>query len=179
VAKKKEEIINQRFIRALAHPLRAEILDRLGGETASPKALAATLHRPLSNVAYHVRILRDCGCLDLLREEMKRGSLEHFYRAKPEAFIGGRQWRQAPRSVRAGGVSAVVIQDLSKKAIAALEAGTIDARDESVLSCAPVVVDKAGWKDLVKLGNNFVDDVLEVHKASAKRLREVTSIKVV
>lgn len=46
---------------ALTHPLRAELLDRLTTEEASPRQLAEALGTGVSRVAYHVAVLRKAG----------------------------------------------------------------------------------------------------------------------
>src|SRR4051812_47204949 len=70
-----------RIAKALAHPLRARILLRLGERVASPGDLASELGAPLGLVAYHVRMLRDYHCVELVRTEPRRGAVQHFYRA--------------------------------------------------------------------------------------------------
>lgn len=49
--------------------------------TASPRELSSTLSESLSNVSYHVRVLADCGVVELVRTRAVRGSTQHFYRA--------------------------------------------------------------------------------------------------
>jgi hypothetical protein len=46
---------------------------------ASPSELPDALGEPLGNVSYHVRILRELDCIELVRTEPRRGALEHFY----------------------------------------------------------------------------------------------------
>jgi DNA-binding transcriptional ArsR family regulator len=71
---------------ALRHPLRRRILRAMSGEDAlSPRELAATLRAPLSNVAYHVRVLADCAAVVLVRTQPVRGSMQHFYLPAVEA----------------------------------------------------------------------------------------------
>src|SRR5215218_2521186 len=70
-----------RIAKALAHPLRARILQRLGERVASPGDLAVELGAPLGVVSYHVRMLRDYDCVELVRTEPRRGALQHFYKA--------------------------------------------------------------------------------------------------
>jgi DNA-binding transcriptional ArsR family regulator len=65
---------------ALRHPLRRQILKTMADEESSPRDLAETLGRPLSNVSYHVRVLVNCGVLELVRTRQVRGSMQHFYR---------------------------------------------------------------------------------------------------
>jgi DNA-binding transcriptional ArsR family regulator len=71
---------------ALRHPLRRRILRAMSGlEEISPRELSAHLRAPLSNVAYHVRILADCAAVTLVRTVPVRGSTQHFYSPAVEA----------------------------------------------------------------------------------------------
>lgn len=71
---------------ALRHPLRREILGEMAGKKAiSPRRISATLHQPLSNVSYHVRVLAECAAIALVSTRTVRGSVQHFYRATIEA----------------------------------------------------------------------------------------------
>lgn len=72
--------------KALAHPLRAQILAELV-EEASPKTLARRLKQPLGSVSYHVGVLQNLGCVELTRTRPVRGALEHFYRARVRVRI--------------------------------------------------------------------------------------------
>jgi DNA-binding transcriptional ArsR family regulator len=68
---------------ALGHPMRRQILREMldgDGET-SPRELAAKLSQQLSALSYHVRVLAECGAVELVRTEQIRGSTQHFYRA--------------------------------------------------------------------------------------------------
>ena len=69
------ETSEARIAKALAHPLRARILQRLGERVASPGDLAVELDAPLGVVSYHVRMLRDYDCVELVGTEPRRGAL--------------------------------------------------------------------------------------------------------
>ena len=70
------------LLRALHHPLRRRILREMAdGEAASPRQLSTALRQPLSNVSYHVRVLAECGAINLVKTRPARGSVEHFYRS--------------------------------------------------------------------------------------------------
>ena len=74
--------LDERLAKALSHPLRQRILQRLNeGGIRSPNELSRELGDPLGNVSYHVRILRELDCVELVRTEQRRGALEHYYRA--------------------------------------------------------------------------------------------------
>lgn len=76
-----------RHARCLAHPLRIEILECIGVGEASPKEIADTLAKPLSVVSYHVKLLKQFGCVRLVRTAPRRGATEHFYRASDSGLI--------------------------------------------------------------------------------------------
>lgn len=67
---------------ALGHPLRRRILRAMIGRSeASPLQLAGRLRVDLTAVSYHMRMLVECGAVELVRVEPGRtGSRQHFYR---------------------------------------------------------------------------------------------------
>lgn len=71
----------QEVLKALNHPLRRRILRALhdGVRAKSPIQLSRELKVPVSNVSYHVRVLRDKGVVTLISTRPVRGSSEHFY----------------------------------------------------------------------------------------------------
>lgn len=72
---------------ALAHPMRRQVLREMldTGEEVSPRELAAKLSRQLTALSYHVRVLAECGAIEMVRTEQSRGSTQHFYRAVVKA----------------------------------------------------------------------------------------------
>lgn len=74
---------NDAAVKAVAHPIRREILRRLEGDTnggLSPKQIAKDLNEPLGDVSYHFRALAEAGILKLQGTKPRRGALEHFYK---------------------------------------------------------------------------------------------------
>lgn len=68
--------------RALNHDLRVRILDLMARdvEPISPNLVSMALREPLGNVSYHMKVLlKDCGAIELVRTEPRRGAVEHFY----------------------------------------------------------------------------------------------------
>lgn len=165
------EAIDQRLVRSLAHPLRIQILELLTDHVASPNALAKELEAGLGDVAYHTRALDRYGALELVDTAQRRGATEHFYKATPGAFVGGPRWRKVPRSVR-GGVSAATLQTFLDKAIAALEAGTLDGRDDTVFRWMPLFLDEKGWQEVVTISEEATKLMLAAHLRSQDRLSE-------
>lgn len=70
-----------RLEKALAHPLRAQALPLFGNGPTSPNQVARQLDVAVSILAYHIRVLRQLGYIELVGTKQRRGALEHFYRA--------------------------------------------------------------------------------------------------
>src|SRR6059058_5723954 len=94
------ETSEARIAKALAHPLRARILQRLGERVLAPSELATELDAPLGVVSYHVRMLREYDCVELVRTEPRRGALQHYYRATARPSLDEDQWKTLPSSLR-------------------------------------------------------------------------------
>ena len=165
------EAIDQKMVRALAHPVRIRILEILSERVASPNMLAAELDTGLSHVSYHTRTLQRCGCLELVETAQRRGATEHFYKAKPHAFIGSRTWRQVPRSIR-GGITAASLQTFIDKAVAALESGRIDDREDTTFTWMPLHLDQQGWNEVNSILDDATERILEAQEASKRRATE-------
>jgi predicted transcriptional regulator len=71
------------LLQILRHPLRKQLLRLYVEEDGmlSPKELSVFTKRHVSNVGYHVRVLVDYGAVEIVAEEKRRGSVEHFYEA--------------------------------------------------------------------------------------------------
>ncbi|HEV2858304.1 MAG TPA: hypothetical protein VGW80_07885 [Solirubrobacterales bacterium] len=165
------ESIDQRLVRALAHPVRIQILEVLSERVASPNMLALELETGLTHVAYHTRTLDRCGCLELVETAQRRGATEHFYKARPQAFIGNQAWRQVPRSVRSG-VTAAALRTFVDKAVTALEAGTLDDREDTTFSWMPLHLDEQGWQEVNSALREAASRVLAAQEASNRRATE-------
>jgi DNA-binding transcriptional ArsR family regulator len=161
--------IDQRLVRALSHPLRVQILELLTDRVASPNWLSQQLDASLSHVAYHTRALDKCGCLVLVKTAQRRGATEHFYKATPDAFVGSRAWRGVPRPVLSG-VSGATLQTFLDKAIAALEAGTLDGREDTIFRWMPLLLDQNGWDEVVAIMEEATEKVLAAQRRSQDRL---------
>jgi DNA-binding transcriptional ArsR family regulator len=167
--KPKREVIDQRLVRALAHPLRVRILEILCERVASPNDLSADLGAELTHVAYHTRALNRCGALQLVETAQRRGATEHYYKAAPDAFLGSPAWRKVPRSLR-GAVSGATLQSLIDKALTALLAGTIDAREDTTLTWLPLRLDRRGWEEVTAILREATGRVRQAQTRSRRRL---------
>jgi DNA-binding transcriptional ArsR family regulator len=161
--------VDQKLVKALAHPLRVEILTILNERMASPNELSKELDEGLSQVSYHVKVLKDFDCIEMVKTEPRRGAVEHYYRATSRAFLTDRDWQSLPASVKPG-VSFSSFKMIVDDVFGALTGGAFDARDDRHLSWTPGVVDQQGWDESVDLINETLDRIIKIHAASAKRL---------
>jgi DNA-binding transcriptional ArsR family regulator len=169
LSKKKAVRIDQELVKALAHPIRVQILEALQDRVASPTEISEGMEESLGVVSYHANTLAGYGCIELVRTRPRRGALEHFFRATPRSFIGHQDWRRAPRPVR-GGVTDAAIGTFLDKVAAAVDAGTVDLREDTTLSWMPITVDDAGWKELAAVMAEAGRLVAAIHAKSVKRL---------
>ncbi len=165
------EPIDPRLVMSVAHPLRIKILEALTDHVSSPNVVAEKLDADLPSVAYHTRALGKLGALELVDTARRRGAIEHFYKATPRAFVGDRDWRNVPPSLL-GGVSAATLQTFLDKAVAALEAGTLDGRDDTVFRWMPLSLDEEGWQEVVAIMEEATKLMLAAHLRSQDRLGE-------
>lgn len=161
--------VDQRLFKALAHPLRFQALIILNERVASPNELAKELGEGLSQVSYHVKVLLESDCIELVNTEPRRGAVEHYYRATSRAFLSDDEWARLPASIRPG-LSASLMQTIVDDAVAALQAGTFDARDDHHLSWTPMIVDEEGWRDLATALTEAMERCIEIQAESAGRL---------
>jgi DNA-binding transcriptional ArsR family regulator len=68
--------------RALGHPTRLNVLEKLKTGEASPVdyTQAANSQESLGTVSHHFRALRQAGLIEVARTEQRRGALKHSYR---------------------------------------------------------------------------------------------------
>jgi len=166
---KKQTGVDQRLVKALAHPLRVQILMILNERMASPNELSKELEEGLSQVSYHVKVLKDFECIEMVKTEPRRGAVEHYYRATARAFFTDAEYKHLPDSIKPGATAAVfrmMMEDVS----GALQGGTFTARDDMHLSWTPGVVDEQGWTESVELVNDTLEQLIKIHAGSAKRL---------
>jgi DNA-binding transcriptional ArsR family regulator len=169
--------LDERLIKALAHPLRWRIVEVLveRGE-ASPIELARLLDQPLATVSHHVRVLRDLGAIELTRTEQRRGAIEHYYRAVMPAFFADEHWELVPKTLRRGLASQVFRQVVSEAATAG-EAGAFDAVGAH-LDRMIVELDEQGWRDVSAALLSLLRQVQAIQDESDARRTEDTTVRV-
>jgi DNA-binding transcriptional ArsR family regulator len=70
---------DQELVKALSHPVRVEILEKLQGRIASPVELSQEMGKSPGVIAYHASTLLRCGCLELVGSGSRGGGIENFF----------------------------------------------------------------------------------------------------
>lgn len=166
---KSQRGVNQALVKSLAHELRAEILAILNERMASPNELAKELDEGLSQVSYHVKVLKDYEVIRLVKTEPRRGAVEHYYRATSRAYLTDRDWHELPESVRVG-MSADLFQMILDDVVASLEGEVFDEREDRHMSWTPMLVDEQGWKEVNGILHSALKEVIKAQEAGVKRL---------
>jgi hypothetical protein len=87
----------------------------------------------------------------------------------PRSFIGHQDWRRTPLPLR-GRITSAAVQTFVEKAAGAIEAGTIDSRDDTTLNWMPISVDDDGWREVAEIMDKTLEQLVAIHKRSSKRL---------
>jgi DNA-binding transcriptional ArsR family regulator len=163
--------LDSNIVKALSHPLRMRILTRLNEGVASPNEMAKEFEESLPLVSYHVRILRELDCIELVRTTPRRGAIEHHYRALTRPFLDLDDWEQLPPSARKA-VSNTVLTKALGDVRDAVATGTFDDRTDRHLSYAPLLLDEQGWTALVDRMAELLEWAIEEQAASSGRRQD-------
>lgn len=164
-----EAKVDVNLMKALGHPLRQRILQVLTHEEeASPSEIAAALGEPLTNVSYHVKILRRCDAIELVRTEVVRSAVERFYRAKVRATVDQGNWRNIPANIRESLLDQTM-QQIWKNVVAASEGeGLRDPR--TTAAWAALRLDDEAFTELSKIVGETMERALALQAGAKERL---------
>ncbi|HEY8502063.1 MAG TPA: helix-turn-helix domain-containing protein [Solirubrobacterales bacterium] len=156
-------------IKAIGHPLRAEVLRILTERTASPAEMARELDEELSNVSYHTKQLVEFECAELVSTRPVRGALEHFYRATERPLIDVGEWEELD-PLMAENLLCEIVQKTLDDFVAAARAQTVGCDDNFHLTRTPVVLDEEGLQEALEAHERTRLEILEIEARSAQRL---------
>lgn len=138
------EDIGLRVARALGHGLRVRILEILSEGDASPVDIAGSVpgnkRRNLGNVNYHMKVLRDLGCVELVATEPVKGTFKRIYRSRMRVMFSDLCWSSLGKQARSE-VSMTMLRNILRRTGDAIEANTFDNKDDRHLSLQTVAVD--------------------------------------
>jgi DNA-binding transcriptional ArsR family regulator len=137
---------------------------------SSPRELAERSGERLPNVSYHMRVLRDAGCIELVRTKPRRGAIEHFYRASARPILDDDQWASLPISVRRA-LFGQTLRELWDDVLAAANTGGFDDPQAHV-SRTWFQLDEIAWNGLVQEMADMLEKAFALHAESAARLAD-------
>jgi len=167
-ARRGEATVDQNLVKALAHPLRVEILAVLNDRMASPNELAKTLNEGLSQVSYHVKVLRDLNCIHMVKTEPRRGAVEHFYQAITKAYVTTDAARKLPKSARRS-IWGPIMRDIDHDVETSVEAGTFDEQPHHYVGRVTEILDGQGLEEADALATEFSKRFEEIGRGSVLR----------
>jgi DNA-binding transcriptional ArsR family regulator len=170
--KSAEKSIDAKLIKALSHELRARALQLFNerGEM-SPSEIADAIDIDVSLLSYHIRVLRECGCIEQVRTAPVRGAVEHFYIATSQAWLDLDAWSALPASIRAS-ISGSLWGDIMPVVRDSLLANRYDSREERHLTWMRMTLDEQGWGEVWEALDEILPTILQAKERSAERLYE-------
>jgi hypothetical protein len=166
---KRREVIDARLARAIAHPLRVEIMVEVDRAPMSPREFMARRGGRMSNVAYHFRELAGCGCLELIAELPRGGSIEHVYEVAKRPLLDEEDFGGMPALVR-GGLNGSVLAVFVERAAEALQAGTLGRDGDRPLTWSPARLDRKGFARVMAMLDKVQDLLASEEEAAAERM---------
>lgn len=160
--------LDKRLTQALNHPLRTEIIAILSDTCASPSEMADMLGEELSNVSYHTKQLLELDCIEVVDKRQIRGAVKTRYRATTRMLLDNPDWERLGRTVRTG-ISINAVNEVTRRAADALEAGTFDRRTDRTLITMKLDVDEPGWQEVNAALRTAYERIGEVEVESALR----------
>jgi DNA-binding transcriptional ArsR family regulator len=159
--------IDHDLVKAMAHPLRYELLLKLNGRTASPNELSKEVGASVGTVSYHIRLLEQMGFAELVDEKLRRGAVEHFYRATQRAWFSKRGWERLPVAVRrsVAGVTLTSIWEGIKRAAAT---NAFDDPDVHV-TATRLDLDDEAYVEVCQVLSDALQQVLDIQADCAER----------
>jgi DNA-binding transcriptional ArsR family regulator len=166
-----------RMAKAMSHPLRIRILAELNNRVMSPTLFFNECNvegHSLSTIAKHFRKLVKYGYLEVIEQksgDVRRGGVETFYRATKRTVFDESSWPSIPDALK-NTVTAEVFRAFAERVKKAIEAGTIDARDDRHFTWTGFLLDRRGWDELIQSVDGLFYTAFEIADAADRRIRE-------
>lgn len=122
----------------------------------------------MSQVSYHVKVLRDFDMVHMVKTEPRRGAVEHYYRANTRVFIPVWVMKLMPKSAQRHMFSDV-LADVEQDVGTSLETGTFDKRPDWVVGRDPRILDGVAREDAEGLVAEFYERYEQLEVDSDRR----------
>ena len=162
----------QNRIKAMSHPLRAEVFRLIRDKgPLSPAEVSRTLEAELTDVSYHVRKLREFDCLEEVENRPVRGAVEHFYRATEQHMIDTEEWGEmaeaAPEMAEA--LTDEFMQSIVDDYSVSRRAEIVALDEEFWIVRTPLILDPEGMGEALEAAQRYEDEMTEIASRSAAR----------
>jgi hypothetical protein len=164
-----------RVAKVMADELRIKIVMELNIREMSPKSFYNEFGGgSISRVSRAFDLLFEFGWLRMTRTETggrRRGAVEHFYVANHPAVFYEDTWAPLPLSMKEM-ISGGVVEEFVQRVKRAMEAGTIDAREDRHLSWVPFLLDQQGWDNAIAKVDALFHWLFEEQEGANERMAE-------
>jgi DNA-binding transcriptional ArsR family regulator len=168
----------QNRIKAMQHPLRAEafrvVRDR---GPLSPAQVSRELEADVKEISYHIRKLREYGCVEEVRSQQVRGAVEHFYRATEQHMIDTEEWGELAEVEpdMAEALTDEFMQSIVDDYTASRRAGIVALDEEFWIVRTPLILDPEGVREALEASERYEDAMTAIATRSAgRRVKEGT-----
>jgi len=170
--------LSPRLAKGMANDLRIKIVAELNKRAMSPTQFLAECcdegELLLSKVAHHFRVLERYGIIEEVETKSggkRRGAVEHFFRAIQRSTFDGSTFANLPESVKSE-VTGMTFSNYTDRVVEAMEAGTMDARDDRHFTWTAQTLDQKGWEDLISNVDALFHLAVEIQVESSLRMAE-------
>ena len=160
-----------RLLKAIAHPIRVEVLRLMGERVMSPNEVAKTMGERLSKISHHVKVLHELDCIELVETKQVRGATAHFYRAKEKAVISDSISSRLSEPMRQA-ITNTTVNNIVDRVTEATGAGTFDSRTDRHVTWAPLNLDEQGWDELIAAKARLLYEEWEIEARALNRMAE-------
>ena len=140
---------------------------------ASPNELSKELEEGLSQVSYHVKVLKDFECIEMVKTEPRRGAVEHYYRATSRAFLDGSRLDAPAGLDQARGIGRRSSRASSMTWLGRWKAAPSTRATTFTSAGLPVWSTSRDGTNRQSLVNERSSKLMKIHTGSSKRLLEV------
>jgi hypothetical protein len=155
----------------LNHKTRVHILTVLYEGTFTAKQVADMIDEPLSKVSNHVREMLDGGSIEIVKTEIVRNAVQHWYRAVKMPYYSEEDVAAMPpgqRQVTAG----LIVQSMAAEMVAGLWAGKMNSDPRVCLVWNWFNVDQQGRQEIADELEDSWGRIEKIGAAAATRLAE-------
>jgi hypothetical protein len=164
-----------RLAKVFVDPLRMKIMAECSMREMSPKGFHQEFGGgSLPRVSRAFDVLVEYDWLDQTRTETggkRRGAVEHFYRATGFAMFDESTWPEVPPVLK-NTFTWRAFETFASQVKEAIEAGTIDAREDRHFTWTPLRLDQQGWEEVIARIDALFYFLSEVQEEANVRMAE-------